>query len=197
MPVLVPTLDLSYGELYVAQQVQSNRHRLDLSLQYTSGSNSPQFHLKGVSLGTDFWLFNNMMIGMSLSTYSASPSELQNVLSQRLNLGAVSLQYIHPQHSIYTRVGYSPLHGLVNLFERTVVTTDLIGGFGVGGTQYSDGHLQGGIQAFLEERILLYKSLGITFGLTNFWEQIDSAGSDSGSSWSSRIQLHAGAYVRF
>lgn len=191
-----PSTVLSYGDLFLVQQTKPNHHSLDLSLQYNSGMSSPHFNLSGITLGSDFWLKENLFTGLSFGTYSATPSMLQTVLTESLHVSKISVAYLSPKNSLYGRIGYSPLQGLANIFGSSVAATDLILGVGLGTTQYSNSVFQPGVQAFLEERVLFYKSLGACLGYTQYWERMDSNPNPAETYWLSRGQFHLGAYVR-
>jgi hypothetical protein len=183
---------LSYGDVLLAQEPKDAKHTFDLSLQYRAGLSSPQFLLSGANLGLDFWALRELLVGLNFGAYLAEPTALQNALSEELKVNAVSIKYASPKYTLYGQVGYSPLRGLINVFGRHIVRSDLIFGTGIGTTQYSDGQFYLGFNLFVEERLLIYRSLGVSFGYTQFFEKVSGL---KGISWLGRGQLQVGMYV--
>ncbi len=186
---------LIYGDVFIGQSIEPNQHKLNSYIQYSSGTNSPQYSLTGANLGSDYWLLNSLMVGMSLNYYSSSPLLLQEVLSNELRLNAVSLKYYSPKFGIYAHLGYVPLQGIFNLFEKFVIKSSLIVGLGLGTTQYSDHAFYPGIKIFIEERLLLYKTFGISLGITHFWEGNHPQLESQNTHWLSRDQVVSGVYL--
>ena len=185
---------LSYGPLLIAQQIESKQSKWLINLQYSADLNSPQYSLDGINLGVNYWITHQMYLGASLNSYKAKPLLLQQKLQDELKLNAVSIAYDHPQIGAYARFGFAPLHGIFSLFDRWVIQSSLIFGLGAGATKYSSGITCPAIQLSIEERLLIYRSIGLSLGLAHFLENQAPLVRARATDWAGRTQVYSGVY---
>lgn len=185
---------LSYGTLLLAQQIEPKQSKWHIGLHYSADLSSPQYALDGLNFWTNYWLTHQLYLGVGVSAYRAQPLLLQQKLQDELKLNAVSVAYDNPKLGAYGRLGFAPLHGIFSLFNQWVVQSSLIFGLGAGATNYSSGITCTAIQLSVEERLLVYRSLGFSFGLSHFLENQAPLVRARSADWVGRTQIYTGVY---
>ncbi len=196
-PNTPPVSESTYGNLYVAEDVMANQGHFDLGLSYGSGLGVPQYTLSGVTLNLEYWGTDLFVSRLSIGRFRSTPTTLQSLLNEMLDQNQVALSSLAPETQVSAHLGFSPLHGLLNILGRHVVSYDLIFGAGVGGTKYNSPlpPWAPALDLFVEQKFLLSTRFGVNLGYTQFWEHYTD--DTPNSVWLNRGVFEAGVYVRF
>ena len=195
----VPAIDqIVYGDLYTAYDTYSNAKRVDLGIGFATVFSVPQYNLTGMALEADYWTSETISLGGRFTFLWPTLTAQQQVLKEIANWDAIQLVSPEPRASVSLRAGYAPLHGLVNLFGKQVVTYDLSFGAGLSVTRMDPGGWSPGGLLFLEQKILLSQHLGLTMGYMQTWERLAAiAPYIPEAGLFSRGQFELGVYARF
>ena len=157
-----------YGTLYVLEQKDAEILPWKVNVGYSFESGNPYLFVQGISQTFERLLGRFTWIGIQLTEFITSQTELQNVLASQGLAGSAQA----PSYSLYGVFTAVPLSGHLNFFGNQPFQTELHVRLGAGRVAYSNSNSRAGFLWSVRPTVFLSHDLTAQLGFGQEFESV-------------------------
>lgn len=185
------TSDVDYGEMYVIQKQADTQKLWKTNLAYSYGFSDPYNNVHGFQGEISRQLGKFTRLGISPAYYATSSKGVASEISARLGAQGIQTTSFTPNYSGHLTFGVTPLSGLLNWFNTTSVSFDLVAGIGTGVVKYDqESRYSPSIRLFLVPEAMVSNTWGFSAGIQTLFDRM------SAGDWLNRVDMIVGAAAR-